>query len=538
MRQWLDWFGHRSRSRRFVWQVVIGIIVGGIITAAILQRVRGPGVMFNGMTLTSPEPDDPAPLPGVSPKQRVEAPSLEAWRQWLDDPSRTLADVLDHTPYAAKAEALTDEQFAGLMAESRFTEPQRQLAVAQWQAAGQNPDNVKRILAPWTGADPPMRYAHYALAALMDADQRLRSAAEAYEAEGKFPEATTSRQRAVERYLWLGDDEALARLSADEAYHDVVDPYVRFELAGHQHHWLGVWQAIPPLMLEGYVLGPLLLTLFSGMFWFAYLCVAGEVRSLRSGRFGLCVLGVIMGVISIGVTLFFIAFQEHAWGLTESTEMKQGLMFCLAGVGLREELAKLLCFAPLAPILIKRRNALEMMIVAGCVGLGFALEENIQYFQSSFGGDAAGRFITANFFHIAATALTGLALCHFIHRPAERLGDFLMIFFGVVVAHGLYDAALIVDAFKEYSIASAIIYVLLAYQFFHEFSRLRSGYRPPVALTAIFAIGFATTFAAAFNYHAYFFGVSYTATSMIPTAAEAALISFVFIRQVPEQWID
>ena len=57
------------------------------------------------------------------------------------------------------------------------------------------------------------------------------------------------------------------------------------------------------------------------------------------------------------------------------------------------------------PLLLARKSRLEMIITAGCVGLGFAAAENLIYFASAGPAAAFGRFLTANFLH---TALSGL----------------------------------------------------------------------------------------------------------------------------------
>ena len=88
-------------------------------------------------------------------------------------------------------------------------------------------------------------------------------------------------------------------------------------------------------------------------------------------------------------------------------------------IGLREEALKLLLFVPLIPFLLNRDD-LEILTVAGLVGLGFALEENINYFQASAGLSAVGRFATANFLHIALTAMCGLTLTRaIVHRGED-----------------------------------------------------------------------------------------------------------------------
>ena len=50
------------------------------------------------------------------------------------------------------------------------------------------------------------------------------------------------------------------------------------------------------------------------------------------------------------------------------------------------------------------------LIVASVVGLGFAVGENVDYYQMNQGHSVFGRFVTANFLHLTLTGLVGHAL--------------------------------------------------------------------------------------------------------------------------------
>src|SRR5204863_1796192 len=114
-------------------------------------------------------------------------------------------------------------------------------------------------------------------------------------------------------------------------------------------------------------------------------------------------------------------------------------LFFMLSVGPREEIIKLAFFVPFLPLLLFRKDRLEALMVAGCVGLGFAVWENLQYFAQYGSAVAFPRFLTANFFHFALTGLNGLALCDFLRSPIRRVLPFVGILAGTSFAHGAYD---------------------------------------------------------------------------------------------------
>ena len=109
----------------------------------------------------------------------------------------------------------------------------------------------------------------------------------------------------------------------------------------------------------------------------------------------------------------------------------------MSGIGLREEVAKLLLFAPMLFVL-RRATSAEVLAVAACTGLGFGTLENVSYFTGQHGTSVWGRFMTASFAHAAMTGLTGLALWQAV-RNSKWLPHFSMVFIGVVLFHGLWD---------------------------------------------------------------------------------------------------
>jgi len=311
----------------------------------------------------------------------------------------------------------------------------------------------------------------------------------------------------------------------------------RLERAAEAGNWSTVWWGIPHSMWIGAMVGPALIAGFTGLCWFVFLVQAGQPGSDGGIRWPLAIAAVPLGVLSIWPTLFLIYFQEQQWNLHESTELAAGFRFYIAGVGLREEVSKLLLFLPLVPAIIRGGSEREALLIGGLVGLGFAMEENIGYFTSS-PTSTVDRFLLSSFLHISLTGLAGLALCRMIWWPQQCWQESIGIILLAIVLHGVFDALLVLPAIAEYNILSFIIYILLAYRFFHE---LRAWWRPrgePISLTATFVTAVSLITAVAFVYFAALTDFSTALTGITTPAISSGIFVYMFLREMPESLID
>lgn len=305
-----------------------------------------------------------------------------------------------------------------------------------------------------------------------------------------------------------------------------------------QGQWGEVWMSIPAEMLSGYEhKGPAALAFFAGCCWLAFLLHALQVNSFRDWRLGTALIAVGLGMLSVWPTLFFIVWQEVSWGLVESDELVPGLRFNILGIGLREEFAKLCCLLPLMPILLRQRNELAALLLSACVGLGFAIEENVGYFWASQGTASMGRFLTANPFHMTLTGLIGLALYRALRAPKDW-GPHALATFGLMVfAHGLYDAVLSIPSLVEYSLVGTIIFALVVYQFFHELRSLRPTGRDTISLSANFLCGVSLLTAATFIYLSATLGCGIAFDSLASGVIGLAVMVYLFLREMPETMV-
>ena len=306
-----------------------------------------------------------------------------------------------------------------------------------------------------------------------------------------------------------------------------------------QHEWGQLWWALPTVVYRRFAqIGPTVLALLAGCCWLAFLLQALEVRGIRQLRLWYLLIAVSLGVLSIWPTHFLNLWQEEVWNLRPSQQLVPGLRYYVFGVGLREELAKLLCLLPLMPFLLRERKELVTLLVSAGVGLGFAITENVGYFFRSAGSDTLGRFLSANPLHMALTGLIGLAVYRGLRYPRDWGIQAVTMFGMIVIAHGLYDAFIDLPAFGEYGMLGIIIFALVIYQFFRELRMLRTARGELISLSATFLCGVSLLIAATFVYLSATQGFSQAGDMVVAGMLGQAVMVYLFLREMPESMVS
>jgi RsiW-degrading membrane proteinase PrsW (M82 family) len=377
----------------------------------------------------------------------------------------------------------------------RLEEPTRLLATF-WYTV-KVPDaggNVREEMEAAAASDPPVRWANHLLGRQALESGDLETAAERFAREGgAFPEAQEDRRRALRLWARAGAWEELSARLDDPAYRDAVTPRLRVDMALERGQWGPVLVWLWPASFAGTTLGAVLLALVAGGLWFAFCARVGQIRE-ASGRVVLYVAAFGLGVLSIYPTLLLATFEHVVFGFRPTGHPVADAIYYIFGVGLREELMKVVLFLPLLPALIRRRSRLEALTCGALVGLGFAAEENISYFQGMALGTALARFLTANFLHMALTALAAVALFDQARDPSARISaDFNTVFPLVVLLHGVYDVFLASPQLAEYSFLAMAVFVLLSQRFLRRLLEARgrsdSGLFPQFVLSLVVLSG-------------------------------------------------
>jgi RsiW-degrading membrane proteinase PrsW (M82 family) len=304
--------------------------------------------------------------------------------------------------------------------------------------------------------------------------------------------------------------------------------------------WWELFLAIPASIVRGWgAWGVTLLGLLTGACWFLFLFQSIQVRGWGDYRRWGLPAAVALGVLSVWPTLFLIYWQEQAWGLEESVEVAAGIRENILGVGLREEFSKFVCFLPLLPLVVWKRDELAALLFAGGVGLGFGIEENIGYIGGSIATATLGRMLVTAPFHMAMTALVGVAAYRACVWPRQCIPAFVATFVVVFIGHGLYDAVIIVPALQDYAIVSMVIFVAVIYQFFRELRPLQSEQqaRHAISLTATFLFCVSTVAAATFVYLCAAVGWQLAGDVLVGGLSAYGVTVYLFLREMPETMV-
>jgi RsiW-degrading membrane proteinase PrsW (M82 family) len=245
---------------------------------------------------------------------------------------------------------------------------------------------------------------------------------------------------------------------------------------------------VPPLIQYEsgkYELRWVLAGLAAGACWLVFLLHMGRARFWPWHVFVLAAAALLLGAASAYGTIVALLITEEYLPFSKlETTMVNEMIHMVFGVGLREELLKLICFLPLTPFLMRKNNA-TVLTVAALVGLGFAIEENILYYADYGGGVIIARFLTANFLHMSLTGFAGYYFVAAMRRGGESWSDFAAQFGLVILLHGAYDF-LLSGQIENGGFLAMIVHIWLTYQFLNLFSRLDSGGARRLPITYVF----------------------------------------------------
>ncbi len=342
---------------------------------------------------------------------------------------------------------------------------------------GKDRQTAERALEAAAKADPPVARAAELLAEAAMAARNFPLALESYRQAAKMPEPGWSHAMALQVCIRQKMTDHLRALRAQPGFAEAWRKLPSREqeagalLLGNYGELLTMSAAevlaeISSAPIESS------LTFLCGLIWFLMLHQLGGVALRGNWR---SVVAVLLGMLSPIITLFFITLQERLVGLHQSGDFVNDLLFYTVGVGLREELSKLILFAPLLWWLRNKSEA-EILVTAGCVGLGFAIEENINYFAGFGHAAVLPRFISANFMHVALTGLGGLALARWCRFPRSCWEQSLFTILAMILVHGGYDFCIgrsDARGIMALDFFATVILMLLAFGYCQELRRVR-----------------------------------------------------------------
>lgn len=272
------------------------------------------------------------------------------------------------------------------------------------------------------------------------------------------------------------DDPGLENLIKDPAYAPILNHQSLTEYYLKKKEYGKMIPHLYKSLIGGYTLSAVAASFLSGLGWFFFVLQLGFAGNWSLFYKVLSVFAVALGVFSAQFTLVFLTIQENFFHFEDyGSSLLKMYAYFIAGVGLREELIKLLFFLPIALLIRKEKNELKVLALASLVGLGFAIEENINYYIAGAGTSVIGRFLTANFFHITLTGYCGFYLVRALQKGGEHWSDFVIQTLIMVMIHGSYDFLLNVG--NSGGFLATLAFIIITRQYLNIFleSNMYSG---------------------------------------------------------------
>ncbi len=376
-------------------------------------------------------------------------------------------------------------------------------------------------------ADPPAPWANHLLGRQAQDEDRnaeaaVRFAREATAFDQRVEDADTAVGQWIEDSRW----QELAAALGHPRFARQVSSSLRMRAALGRRDWREAARFFFPSQYENVTLGTLLLVVASGVVWFAICAQIGLVGQRVRVRVPLYLAAFALGVASTYVALA-LAMVEHALGFVEKGQVVADAIYFVVGVGLREELAKALLFLPLVPFLLRWGRRREALACGALVGLGFAAEENIGYFQMGL-STALARFLTANFLHLSTTGLIAVAIDDSFRGRERESGELSRTLMLVILVHGLYDFFLSSAPMEGGSFLSMLVFVLLTRRFVDVLRGLPGREGP---LLSWFCVGLASVAGASFVYACTVVAPVQAALALLEGVLGLAIVTYLFVRE-------
>jgi protease PrsW len=459
--------------RIYFWSRSPWVLLG--IAAAILLCGIQIAWHFRATEALAPETET-ARLPALSAALADENPDIAA----------VLAALKSGRMGAIAADAL--EPLAAIRASALPEEAQR-VALACWESLQAGEPTAELL---WQAHAPePLPHANEAVGDFHRADGNLKRACAYFAREARCSGAGSARRKHIDILLEKNDLHALALLASDPEYRTHLSPHILLMLALHERRWGEVARTLLGLERELYRPVPTLLTLAAGITWMIVALQAIRPPGLGSFRFLAPWCALALGFAGSWAASFAGLWQEEMLGLTDrgAGEFGRTLLYAVLAAAPRDEFIKLAAFLPLLPLVLRRRSRLEMLMLGGCVGLGFAVRENLLFFQTSGAEIGFGRFLTASFLHLAATGVAALALCEVLLDPQKKAAAFCGTLWTTVVAHGFYDAFMEVPRMQIFVAISMVAFLLLSLSFVDHLRLVRDHLTDQISMVATLVMG-------------------------------------------------
>jgi protease PrsW len=339
--------------------------------------------------------------------------------------------------------------------------PEELLLVARFVAEEPTPPSVQSAMEAGANRSPPIPWYNHLLAEEALEGEKPSEAAAYFEREGlAFGDRREDVDRAIKIWMDTDDWDEVHAQMRDARVLGFVDADTRQRFAQHEKDWLGAMKWFSLGWRARLTLASLAMSGTAALAWGFFCGRLGKLAEHPARRLAFYVLAFALGVLSVVPTVALITIEEMKLRLVETGDATRDILFFVFGVGFREEASKLLMFALLLPALRKWGDKLDVLVGGAMVGLGFAAEENLGYLASGDLHVGLGRFLTANFLHIAMTGVLATALDELVSDPEGQAAAFSRTALLVIGLHGAYDFLLAHEEFGGTFMAMAVFFFL------------------------------------------------------------------------------
>lgn len=150
---------------------------------------------------------------------------------------------------------------------------------------------------------------------------------------------------------------------------------------------------------------------------------------------------LVVGMLAAELVIVIHDLQYLYYDFSLTGSLSDDLFYCIFGIGLREELVKLVAFFIIFKWSGQVNETVDYLIYASVSALGFAFMENLSYFNDAGLGSITTRAFSATLLHISlsAIAVSGFLIARHKNGTEPVAPYFLTSFIAAVLLHGLYD---------------------------------------------------------------------------------------------------
>ena len=208
-----------------------------------------------------------------------------------------------------------------------------------------------------------------------------------------------------------------------------------------------------------YLIFPILGAICGAMLWLNYF---KRIDLLEGERIIDVIVAFIIGFLTPSITLW-IYFGLGVLDIKFNGEFTNDFLYSLLGVGLSEELSKLLGVFVVFKILKKRINEpVDYLVFAGIVALGFSVRENFIYYNNYGSQIITGRTFISCLVHIINTSICvyGIYRSSIFNKGNIYVNSIIGISLAVV-SHGMFDFFLTQSFLGDFTpLISSVIYLI------------------------------------------------------------------------------